>query len=872
DFAFSKELTVDGIIGDSDLADPDFGGADAETPLADLVFTLTGDPNYGTLILESGGTFEIISGPDTTICPVLPPIVTFTGTAPNRRFYLNFYLPDTCVVIDTVDIDAKIFLRVRKTPAIPPGLSKLELFRAEFMGTEVSGDSVFSCDHWGANFKLLKPTIATGISIINMDACEEKVFIYRTYINPGVRRSETEDFPDEHRDFIAWDSVVTIYLPPGYEYVTGTGVFIVSSFASFKFSIPVTPVSITTVGGDTLKLVFIEDWPLTDVFALPITINDRVIITLSFKIRPVCEVTPVSRAILKAGWLENHYSLDTACFTHTVLDSVLFNILQSATPELEILPPATVDALDRTIEWDFKLCNNTTASQAPFTWMSFRNPSGNLQFRHLIRLPSDTITGSTYLSLDSSWIFFPVDSVYPINTCRDYRLTAYNTNCDTTISPIDSFFAITGFECDSFPIHFDSATCIEDSALFYYRILPSNLQMLVIEPDTHVLDLCDTLLYTIILNSSSPGTVYDIEVFMDMADSLKIISACYRWPISATCLPLPPAEDTFGISGTLRGWDLGAIVFNDTGLIGSIDTGRNKILLQIELSPVCGFLPGGPFRFHTNAIKNCADQIVLTHNNEKPEINGLPVPDTLQVSISGNADSLGCFQSDTITVTIINPGDTSLNLNLLDVRVPIPLDTSMITPAPTSTTGDLTGVNLFWLLPSIPAGDTLVFTFIVTFGDTTICDTTEITANISTTDSIYCDTSLCVIHNVLTFDLFVLPVCCDTLCFAEAGPDTIFICANATPDTIMLGGSPSGPPFSNCTWSSWPFPGLVNIPWLFSSPTDCNPLFYVPFLPSGFDTPDEFHYACHIKPTATTTRHADAGLATDRGDYASSAR
>ncbi len=52
--SFFKELTIDGIIGDSDLADPDFGGADAETALADLVFTLAGLPTFGSLTLDPG--------------------------------------------------------------------------------------------------------------------------------------------------------------------------------------------------------------------------------------------------------------------------------------------------------------------------------------------------------------------------------------------------------------------------------------------------------------------------------------------------------------------------------------------------------------------------------------------------------------------------------------------------------------------------------------------------------------------------------------------------------------------------------------------------------------------------------------------------
>ncbi|MCH8991772.1 MAG: hypothetical protein IIA44_08510, partial [Acidobacteria bacterium] len=52
--AFSKELTVDDVIGDSDLSIADFGGSDGETSLEDLTFTLTSAPSYGTLILDPG--------------------------------------------------------------------------------------------------------------------------------------------------------------------------------------------------------------------------------------------------------------------------------------------------------------------------------------------------------------------------------------------------------------------------------------------------------------------------------------------------------------------------------------------------------------------------------------------------------------------------------------------------------------------------------------------------------------------------------------------------------------------------------------------------------------------------------------------------
>ena len=55
DVAFYKQLTVDGIIGDSDFGVADFGGSDKETSLENLAFTLNSEPTYGSLILITAG-------------------------------------------------------------------------------------------------------------------------------------------------------------------------------------------------------------------------------------------------------------------------------------------------------------------------------------------------------------------------------------------------------------------------------------------------------------------------------------------------------------------------------------------------------------------------------------------------------------------------------------------------------------------------------------------------------------------------------------------------------------------------------------------------------------------------------------------------
>ena len=54
DVVFWKQLTVDGVIGDDDNLQADFGGLDAVTPLSQLTFTLLSAPAFGVLILDPG--------------------------------------------------------------------------------------------------------------------------------------------------------------------------------------------------------------------------------------------------------------------------------------------------------------------------------------------------------------------------------------------------------------------------------------------------------------------------------------------------------------------------------------------------------------------------------------------------------------------------------------------------------------------------------------------------------------------------------------------------------------------------------------------------------------------------------------------------
>jgi hypothetical protein len=67
EIVFYKQFVVDGEIGDDDTGViADFGGADAETSLENLVFTLLSNPTYGQLILvTAGGDTSFLTPGDT---------------------------------------------------------------------------------------------------------------------------------------------------------------------------------------------------------------------------------------------------------------------------------------------------------------------------------------------------------------------------------------------------------------------------------------------------------------------------------------------------------------------------------------------------------------------------------------------------------------------------------------------------------------------------------------------------------------------------------------------------------------------------------------------------------------------------------------
>jgi len=95
DVAFYKQLTVDGIIGDSDFGAADFGGSDKETSLENLVFTLNSEPTYGSLILitAGGATSELNAGNTFTSADTIwwyateEEHATFEGDAPQAVIF-----------------------------------------------------------------------------------------------------------------------------------------------------------------------------------------------------------------------------------------------------------------------------------------------------------------------------------------------------------------------------------------------------------------------------------------------------------------------------------------------------------------------------------------------------------------------------------------------------------------------------------------------------------------------------------------------------------------------------------------------------------------------------------------------------------------
>jgi len=708
------------------------------------------------------GTFEIhdSNGALITTCSAVAPVVSDSGAAPNKMYFLDFYVPTSCMPSNSWtaldSITAKINLRYKKSAAQElfgngHGYHFMDKFRAEYMLIDLSGgDTILSCDHFGSNFTLLKPY--TGISYYSPTAaCNELPVQFRHQTNPGFKALDLEDFPNEFRNSIAIQDTIDIHLPTGWKYVMASAAYSFNNgnipFGN-QVTTSITPNLILSDNyGDTM-LRLIRDWELTDCYLNTVQSNFQ---TIKFRLQPTC-VAVNGPYTTTANHIRQHYS-DAACFDSLI---TVYDVYPSSyqavhnTPGLNIPPISDVLSVKNIITWDFQYCNtlSLTNTDADFTWLGIENPSADLQLIDVLLNGVTPLPSFAYGPPGSSKLFVQVDTLLLDNTCLNLTLVAKNLNCDN-INELDSVIVFGGYDCLAFPDNPDSTSCGDTLATFRFTVEPVSIAMIAAVPTSQ--NLCESSVYTLSVTNTDVGSLCDPVMYFDLPNGFVLDSATYTYPTytgTPTLLPLPTTG--FGQGGLLDGWSMDPIAFSNLGLTGVGDTSTNKMEFTFYITPICGVTSNDFITFNFAGINTCSDTLTETFQTLPLVLNG--INGMISTSVNLQADDIqACDSVAVISVTVTNTGtapsgtDDSFVFSLAD-NLNYNNQFAGIKNPPIVTSPTQVGNNgltsLTWDLPSgIAPGDSSVFTFEIVLTDSSGCGPFEFLGASYASDSLYCATT-----------------------------------------------------------------------------------------------------------------------------------
>lgn len=717
-------VTADSTVINLDAAYPfdevqsTTSGEVIETGFDNVFVEVVYDSN-DTLFSFLDGQFKIYDGAgnQTFSCPATPPVLTIGG----GEYTNTFQMPCFGVLQegDSVVLVAN-WLVLNSTPISPAGVDVLPVpgFRSKYLVD--FNDTLGFCDSWGENFFLYSvETFPVPAVLSAITTCDDiEIGIYWSNLGGTLYN----DFPNEFRNTGILDNIVKFVIPPGYEYVEDssqtfgytTEEFDFADNYNQNFQAQITPTFSTN--GDTI--IFDYDWKLLDKYGKnDFDYTDSPIFT--FHLRPTCEHEDTIHTLMDFNYTKYAYAdpqyhelvnwrEENSPSANDTSNVSWFHYL----PNLQVSTGlGIVDGYENTVQWDVTICNpqgSTPVGAADGVWLDIDNVignEGNIEITSVQQIGSGVFDTTLYNNDESA--FVEVNSV-GVNACRTFRIKASYTECQE--DAIDSLRLLTGWNCGGFPEpqQAETASCLVDTSYLMIRYKSANLQMAIIEP-SGTFEVCDTLNYEVVLTSSEPANMYDLDLFTSLPTGAQIIEAEYRYPeTSASWLPLVPGNTAYDVTNPF-GWDLSTIIpqFED-GFVGSRFPNENEIRIRFGVVMDCDFNPAQDFVIYSDGITNCNDTVELNAHYFLP-IAGFE--DLVNYELTHTiGDTLDCMESNLISYTITNQ-DNVPNVTGDSLRIELPAGFTFVAGSGTPTQPSISGNELLWPVETIPANGTKTFTF-----------------------------------------------------------------------------------------------------------------------------------------------------------------
>ena len=703
-------------------------------------------------------------------CPIDPTGVT--RTFHNGKYIMDFPLDSTCIIGgslvpgDSANIVAYLVVDDSLLPT--EELQEFSEIRG-FHYAQGATQDVVECESWGTNFALIKPH-----AFVQSNAAPKYLSCGGLQYQARVVNIVEYELPNEFRHYAKFDSIIEFIYPNYVEYIPGSAYFTsVTNFNTTVFD-SVAPTSFSSgLEFDTLRFIDDSTWPLGQAKAGTHYVS---VLNLDF-VPKSCAAADSGLTEIKfnTGFNLKDYAFDTACHEPEFLTRRGF--FDRRKPNLKLNPGnVTQDGFERDVTWEITICNPDDPTQftddADYLWFSLETSGTDLQIDSIINTTTgDPVTLVPY----GNGVLVQAGSL-SLNQCYNFDILGSYTNC--FLNAVDTIPLTGGWACGGFPEHPDSADCPDLYNELRIRYKTADLQMVVETEDAVPINFCNSIPYSVLLNSSALGNMYEIELFYDLPPGLDLLpgSQMVEYPLGSTPQPLPAPGS--GFHNGMTGWDLGDLVFGgasgkETGLIGVRDTNNNKVLVTFDLVPNCDFEPGSRVIVQSSGITNCNDTLLITPFESAPmELLNFPSADSLGIELSSSP--LSCSDSAQrvlISLTNLGPDSTGHSGRVYFTFPDIAnYQSGSLSPFANGITQD--GQELSWEIPSgLSPGANLTYSMKVSLSDS-ICDSWQYIAVTGVGDTLGCGIDTCYIFSSNTSDTLVLSSdCCpdDSACTVDAG-------------------------------------------------------------------------------------------------------
>ena len=348
--------------------------------------------------------------------------------------------------------------------------------------------------------------------------------------------------------------------------------------------------------------------------------------TFWYTIYPTCDLIPNAAYPIRYDFIyEKRGALGKGYDTVTSQVMNTSDIFTFAVPKFTLQPalPIVYGNTD-TVEWDVRFTNPSTTFTANTIWLS---PAKNsnirvVQIRDWVR---DTVIK-------------PVNDIYragslPAGQTRRFKVRAVFSNCTP-----DSLSLFGGWNCQSYPNDFTSNTCVTSTAKLYLEPLNTRLN-LTLTDSLSKFDLCYPNRITLVLDNVQSVTAHQLKARINLPIGMEFISGSsfIRYPHKSAPVKLNnPTLKT----GTTWEWDLAKLVSGlSSGLPGTADTNRNKIIITFRVKTNCDYASGSFVSARATANIRCGDPVPANTAYTNPlEIKG--VVKTLFTEVKSWTDSI----------------------------------------------------------------------------------------------------------------------------------------------------------------------------------------------------------------------------------------